>query len=385
MVRNSSKLKLPLTITLTAQGEFFFCQHESSMDTKEDGIIRKSHQLSCKSCSAGLLKRMITSGYISQIEVTRTDFNSKREEIIDLAKLISYGILQHKCTFKLADKLNRTNFVNQWNRHNPLKMLTSDNIAENFYSRKKQTPTELASTNSAMRRLLINCFDSHEAKRKNIRKEDMKLLLFKAKNYLGYFNSQLWVLMMKIWNTPNCKDAVETVNAVLWEYLSKSDIADYLGLLAMELVLVVEKALILKATTTYLEGKIELEHFMRNSNDRAKLFKSLQRRNETASLIWRIKGMNSQNRASNTLNLIVANRIGESESVLKSLGNSSIKPKSKNIAEFYKDIGSEENKIGLYYLNYIEEECRRLGVKLSTYTSIEKERNIFSVNLSVRF
>ncbi len=385
MSQNSSQIKLPLTIRPTSQGEFFFSQHESLIETKKTRATRNSNHLSFKAFSAVVLKRMLASGYISQIEVTRTDFNSKRAEIIDLSKLISYGILQYSYASTIADKLNRTNLINQWNRDNPSKMLTSDNIATNFYIKHKHSPDEVSLANSAMRQLLTHCFNSPEAKRHDLSKENRKLLLLKAKNHLDCLNSKIWPLMMKAWNTPNCQKAVATINDVLWEYLSKSDITDYLSLLVMELALAVEKALILKATTNYLKGQIELEHFMRNSKDRDRLFKSLRDKNETASLIWRIKGIDSEHNVPSTLNLVVANRISESGSVLKLLGNSGTKPKPRSIAGFYKDLGSEENEIGLHYLNCLEEECRRLGVKLNTYTNVEKERNIFSVNLSIRF
>lgn len=380
----SSSIELPLTLVLTAEGEFFYNQYNPPLGVLKNEKTSNANQVSFTSFSAGILKKMILAGFISQIKVTRTDFNAKRNEIIDLAKLISYGVLMNCSTFKLADSLNRTSLLSQWNRRHPTKTLNaSDMIA--LYAKKALIPSEIEARDSAMRHILLYSFNSSNAKIKNISSEERKMLLFKAKNYLSHLDSRIWILMIEHWNSSNCNAALILVGEVLWNYLQKTDIADYLSLLIMELASLVEKALIRKAVTTYLGGKVDMEHFVKNENDRNRVFKTLRAKNETASLFWQIRGKSSKKIVSNSLNFSVNNHISESETVLKSLDKSSMKTHGKSLASFYGEHGNEESEIGLFYLNYLQEECRHLGVTMNTYTSQSREQDISSVNLLMRF
>ena len=91
--QRSPIIEFPLSIILTAEGEYFFDKNNHAAGTLKTLRSKDQSKLSLTSYSARNLQWLITAGYVSQIEVIQTDFNSKRGELMDLANLISYGVL----------------------------------------------------------------------------------------------------------------------------------------------------------------------------------------------------------------------------------------------------------------------------------------------------
>lgn len=378
-------IELPLKITLTNEGEYFFHQKKSTtIDAMTRRLREDPSRIALASYSARSLQWMIYVGYISQIEVTRTDFNSKRGELMDLAKLISYTILRKDYLLKLAGAFQNAPIIHQWNRRNPTRNLDLETMVQTSSS-KRQLPRE-ASFQSLLKGIIWETFDSHREIVKNITDEERKILQYKAENFLKQLNSLVWALSLSAMNdnTPAFRQVAQEVRDILWGYLQKTNIADYLGLLILELASMIEKKLVEKAVSTYLKGRVNLEHFIRNKRDRKKILDSLEAHNERASLIWQIQGRQSSATESKPLYFIVSNHTFQAKSFLESLeGKKQWDTEGRNLVEFYEKQGDQE--LGLFYLNYLQEECQRLGTHFSSYANQVHWQAPSLVNLSVRF
>ena len=239
-----------------------------------------------------------------------------------------------------------------------------------------------------MRDITRGTFDHYKKMMTDLTEEEKEILQRKSENYLGLINPLIWTLIAKNRNTPAYEQIAKDIRGTLWSYLQKTNIADYLGLMILELASMTEKNLLRKAVSTYLHGKVDLDHFMKSKRDRTKILEILRARNDYTSLIWRLQGRHPSISESRPFCFVMTNHNAEAESVLESLeGRKNLETGGKNLAEFCEAQGVQDSdqELGLFYLNYLQEECRQQGTLLSSYTSQNNQHNSFLVTLSIRF
>jgi len=379
-------IELPIVLILTDEGEYFFNQRHRTLEYSARSNQVGAEGMVLNAYSAKTLQRLIFAGYIARIEISRADFTSKRNEILDLAKLIAYGVLFKEYSIKLGKELKETPIVANWNRKNPSRALNSSNITKHSL-REGESVKNVEVLREVQNAVIQEIFDLHAHELKTYSTEEMQLLNYKAGNFMQQLNPLIWVLLAQQRGNAVFSRTVEAMESIVWQYVSKANIADYLGLLVLELISQAEKSLMEEAVQTYLKGRIDLDHFMKNKDDRLKVLQSLSEHNKTATLSWKIHARRGSASDSSPFQVLLYNRSIEHESIRRELENKKkLKTDGKALSEFYEQLpGESEDQLGLYYLTYLQEECKRQGTLFDSYVNFINQHNLTFITLSIRF
>ncbi|SRR6056297_268535 len=383
--KKSSIIELPVLLTLTDEGEYFFNQRHRTSEYMKGRSQVDPGALELHTYSAKTLQRLVFAGYISRLEVSRSDFTSKRTEIMDLAKLIAYGVLFKEYSVKLAKALKETPLIVQWNRKNPAKALNTHTIMQN--SKAAGQEKQFEKVKSVLQEGIKEIFTIHSAEIGELSQEEEKLLHFKAENFLEQLNPVIWALLARERGTPGFRNTIQVCEDVVWSYLAKTNIADYLSLLVLELATLSEKSLMQKAVDTYLQGKVDIAHFMKNREDRVKVLETMEAHNEKSTISWRIQGRHGTITETNPFQIMFFNRSVKTDSVRREIEDKKhIETQGKDLSEFYEQLSmGEEDQLGMYYLTYLQEECRRQGTLFDSYVNRVEQHDLSFITLAMRF
>jgi hypothetical protein len=381
----SSIIQLPVHLTLTDEGEYFFNQRHRTTEYMQGHAQVDPGSLVLQTYSAKTLQRLVFAGYISRLEVSRSDFTSKRTEIMDLAKLIAYGVLFKEYSVKLAKALKEVPMVVQWNRKNPSRALNTQSIIQN--KKNAEQVQQFEKVRSVFTQVVGEIFGLHSSEVDILSQEEQELLRFKVENFLEQLNPVFWALLARESGSSNFVNTIRAFEDVVWSYLAKTNIADYLSLLVLELATLSEKSLMEKAVDTYLKGKVDLDHFMKNKKDRLKVLETMEAHNEKATISWRIQGRHGTVTETNPFQIIFFNRSVKTDSVRREIEDKKhLETQGKDLSEFYSELpGEQEDELGMYYLTYLQEECRRQGTLFDSYVNHIEQHDLSFITLAMRF
>ncbi|RPJ06974.1 MAG: hypothetical protein EHM28_08795, partial [Spirochaetaceae bacterium] len=112
-------ISLPLKIVLTSDGINFFIKHNKKLTRFKMADNIEEYGISLDNFSPPSIQRMILVNYISKLELSRSEFVSKRHEIMDLSKLVVFGILYKQLDDTVFRKVINSDLIKKWNRVKP--------------------------------------------------------------------------------------------------------------------------------------------------------------------------------------------------------------------------------------------------------------------------
>lgn len=376
----NSSIELPISLTLTDDGKFFFnrrCNPASGSVSNGTG-----DEVRLKNYSAKTLQRLVYAGYISSIELSRSDFLSKREEIMDLSKLISYGILYKKFGMLLGRELGDTSLISLWNRKNPRRALNENSILREG-ERNVSTDPEVAELMGNLGRRAVSELTSEDEK---ISVEERELLRLKAEHFLEWLNPLLWRILMSGDRSKSSAAVYREIEEVLKNFLSKTTIADYLSLLIVELVEYAEMTILKKAVSEDPYEKYDVNTLIRDKNLRKRLLERMEKSRRGATLAWRVQGRRFTLGSDKATHIVLSNRMLNSREVqreIEDINNST--PDGFGLAELYSKWEEEmAGRLGLSYLSYLEDACVELGVRFKSHVKYIYDMDMTLITLSIR-
>src|SRR5574344_131413 len=121
-------LDLPLKVILTEDGTSHFLSHKKQLLTLQLADNRSAHGVSMEHFSPGSLQNMILLDYISKMEISMPEFVSKRQEVMDLSKLIVFSILYKQMDRDVSSELIKCECVRLHNRSNPSSLIDEKTV-----------------------------------------------------------------------------------------------------------------------------------------------------------------------------------------------------------------------------------------------------------------
>ena len=88
-----SVMNLPLKIILTQEGSSFFIRQNKKLLRFKLADNVEEYGISIDQFKPSSIQRLLLIDYISKIEISKSEFVSSRQEIMDLSKLIVYSVL----------------------------------------------------------------------------------------------------------------------------------------------------------------------------------------------------------------------------------------------------------------------------------------------------
>ena len=282
--------------------------------------------------------------------------------------------------------MNDNSVVVAWNRRNPHKALNEESIINAGAQAARIRDNELLQ--EIKRHIVDTTVEELLRSDPRVSAEEEETSRYKAEYFLESINPLLWMLLARVKGTSEYTATVSQIRDLLKHYLERTSIADYLSLLIIELVTVTETSLVKRGVGRYYDEHVDPRELMMNREVRDFILRKMEEENYSASLAWRIQGKKSGFSGANALQILLYNRILESESVKHEIEEKKrVKTKGKGLADFYAGTGGgeDENGLGMYYLTYLQEVCNEQGVRFDSYVNNLSEHDLTLITLSVKF
>ena len=312
------------------------------------------------------VQHMMLVGYIERIEINRVEFTSRRSELVDLTKILVYGNFYRQFDEEVSQIILSSSLVKNWNRNNPSSIIDEKSaINEKYLSNllqdgeiKKQILKEIASSIAL-----------------NIKKDDMllneekKIKLFLIERFVDGIRPVCWFVLHRFKNEKTYFDVIKQLSEKLSLYLERSSIAEYLSLVIMELLTAGENSNLNAYVDNIYMGNISQQKLLTDPETRHKLFSEMEKRKEFLSLAWTIGNSNSTSiGTSNHFKILIYSKGMVFDNMRDMVDDSSIPhQKGKSISDFYDEAGSMNTELGMNYINYLDEACKKVNIRFKPF------------------
>jgi hypothetical protein len=364
--KRNPKLDLPIKIIFTQKGINFFIKNNKKLNkfVMADNTIQ--YGVSFSEVTPPTVQHMMLVGYIERIEINRVEFTSRRSDLVDLTKILVYGNFYRQFDEEVSQIILSSSLVKNWNRNNPSSIIDEKStINENYLSTilqdgdiKKQILKEIASS------IALNI--KRDDKLLN---EEKRIKLFLIEKFVDGIRPVCWFVLHRFRNEKTYEDVIKQLSEILDLYLDRSSIAEYLSLVIMELLTAGENSNLKSYVDDVYNGTISQHKLMTDPDTRNKLFGEMEKRKEFLSLAWTIGNPNSTSiGTSNRLKILIYSK-GMVFNNMKGMvdeGNAS-QQKGTNISDFFDEAGSMNTELGMNYINYLNEACKKVSIRFKPF------------------
>ncbi|MBR1912343.1 MAG: hypothetical protein IJ828_08320 [Treponema sp.] len=379
-------LDLPLKVILTEEGASYFIGHKKKLlrfklaDNVEEYGISLSH------FSPTSLQNMILTDYISKIEISMPEFVSRRQEIMDLSKVIVYSILYKQFDKEIFEALIHCDCIRRHNRQNPSQL-----IDEQTKIPDKQLRNHLAVRDNVIqqsRQTILDPVWKGIMSNKDFSPEEKNVYLLMTEKFLNRLSLMNWYIITKFFKTDGFDQILSAIRKLLSEYMEKSKIPEYISVMIMELALSNENTNLKKEARNLYKGIDNSETLIYDPEIRAKIVEELVRNHELVFLSWKIGGSSSSIGKTGSLNISLYNKNDESQDVKENIESKmSENLNKKSLIDFYRQMpeGEESTDLGLYYFSYLDDACKKVGVKFDSIVNQFSGEDLTVINLKFNF
>ena len=360
-------LDLPLKVILTEDGASHFISNKKKLlrfkmaDNKEEYGISLSH------FSPMSIQNMILVDYISKIEISMSEFVSHRQEIMDLSKIIVYSILYKQFDRDIFDELVQCDCVRRHNRTNPGQLIDDQTRMPD-----RQLRSQLAAKDNIIqqsRQTILEPVWKSIMANKDYSPEEKNVYLLMTEKFLNRLSLMNWFIITKFFKTDGFEQIMSKIRQTLAEYMDKSKIPEYISVMIMELALNSENTNLRKEAKILYKGIDNYETLIYDPEIRAKIVQEMTRKHELVFLSWKIGGGSAAIGKQGSLNITLYNKDDEFQDVKENIESKmSANTHKKSLIDFYRQMpeGEGGTDLGLYYLSYLEDACKKVNVKFES-------------------
>jgi len=384
--RRKTFINLPLKIVLTSEGINFFIKHNKKLSRFKMADNIEEYGIFLDNFAPQSIQRMILVNYISKLEISRSEFVSKRHEIMDLSKLVVFSILYKQLDDEVFRNVINSTQIKKWNRIK-LSFIIDEKTKIN------QTDIESIITKNPqiivqVKQEILSILAENIKLDPNLLEEEKKIKFYILDKYLNNLRPFTWFILTKFKDSQEYFFLVSKIRELLKEYLEKSSVAEYLALMVMELAMNAENNNMQGYIKRNYKDTINSNEIFHNINLRNRILQEIEKQNECIYISWQIGGKSGSIGTMNRLNLTIFNRESEYRELKQSIENKKIIDiKERSLTDFYKSIPEEEvnAELGLYYLSYLSEACVKLNVRFDSIVNEVRNSDLTVVTLMLHF
>jgi hypothetical protein len=277
-----------------------------------------------------------------------------------------------------------SDFVKQWNRTHPTRVIDSsarfnDQYLKTALHEKRNEIQELAGNILAPIVHDIRCDRSLTPRERTIKE-------YTAEKHLTFLRRITWYLLIsqELRTSPVL---LSQVRSCIREHLAKAHIAEYLALMVMELATYTETDKMTKFAKTHFRHEYIGQLFF-NEEFRNRVLKRMVSKQELLYMQWRFKGSGNSITNDCKMQVTLLNKAAEYRTLKRQIENQSrINTQGRSLLDFYSQIPEEklDTQLGLYYLSYLDEECRKRDIRLETMVNQLSQDDLTVIILSLFF
>ena len=379
-------LNLPLKVILTEEGASHFISHKIKLLRFRLADNIEEYGISLNPFSPQSLQNMILVNYISKIEISMSEFVSVRQEVMDLSKVVVYSLLYKQFDRQLFADFIQTDAVQKHNRKNPTQLIDErTKMSENQL--RQILASQKATVQLAKKEILDPVWKSlMENKDYSLEEKNIYLLITeKFLNRLSYMN---WYIITKFYRTEGFSQINIAIRHLLQVYMEKSRVAEYISILVMELALNSENTNMRKEAKRMFAGIEDVDALIYDPEQREKIVAELKRNHEQVFISWKLGGGSSAIGKQGRLQITLYNKDDEFQEVKENIeSKASADTNKKSLIDFYRELpeGQESTDLGLYYLSYLDDACKKVNVKFESIVNQFSSSDLTVINLIFNF
>ncbi len=380
------QLNLPLKVILTEEGTSSFIRRKMKLIRFRLADNVEECGISLNTFSPQSLQNMILLNYISKIEISMSEFVSVRQEVMDLSKIVVFSLLYKQFDRQLFNELIQTDCVQKHNRKNP-----SNLIDERTRISEAQLKTHLTSRQSVIqlaRKEILDPVWKSVMENKDYSLEEKNIYLLMTEKFLNRLSNMNWYIITKFYNTEGFTQINLAIRHLLQVYMEKSRVAEYISILVMELALNNENSNMRKEAKKMYVGMDDIDSLIYDPEVREKIIQELKRNHEQVFISWKLGGGSSAIGKQGRLQITLYNKDDEFQEVKENIeSKASADTNKKSLIDFYRELpeGQESTDLGLYYLSYLDDACKKVNVKFESIVNQFSSSDLTVINLVFNF
>ena len=170
--------------------------------------------------------------------------------------------------------------------------------------------------------------------------------------------------------------------------MDKSKVAEYISVMVMELALNCENTNMRKEARILYQGIENSDSLIYDPDIRSKIVQELVRKHEVVFLSWKIGGGSTSIGKQGSLNITLYNKDDEFQEVKENIENKMAADlNKKSLIDFYRQMpeGEEGTDLGLYYLSYLDDACKKVNVKFESLVNQFTASDLTVISLKFNF
>lgn len=379
-------LDLPLKIILTEEGTSHFLSHKKQLLNLKLADNRSAHGVSMTSFSPGSLQDMILLDYISKMEISMPEFVSHRQDVMDLSKLIVFSILYKQFDSEIYSAIIKCECIRHHNRQNPSSLIDEKTVIPE--KQLRMTLSMKDSTIQAAKKTILEPVWKSIMSNSEYSPEEKNVYLLMTEKFLNRLTLMNWYIIVKFYKTDGFNEMLSILRQQLASYMTKSKVAEYISVMVMELALNSENNNVKKAAKYLYQGIDNSDTLIFDPKIRSEIVKELQRKHELVFLSWTLGGGSMSIGKQGLLQITLYNKDDEFQEVKENIESKmSANLNKKSLIDFYRQMpdGQEGTDLGLYYLSYLEDACKKVNIKFESIVNQSSSSDLTVINLKFNF
>lgn len=381
-----SMLELPLKVILTENGASNFLSHKKRLLRFRLADNLDEYGISLNKFSPQSIQSMLLLDYISKIEISMPEFVTRRQEIMDFSKLIVYSLLYKQFNRDIHSIIIQAECVRKHNRANP-----SHLIDEKTKMSEKQLRSILLHKDSviqAKRKEILEPIWTSIQENNDYSIEEKNVYMLMSEKFMNRLSLMNWYLITLFSKSEGFEDMLVSIRNLLGQYMEKSKVAEYISVMVMELALNSENTNIRKEAKSMYPDIDDLDALVLDPDVRSKIVKELERKHSLVFLSWKLGGGSSSIGKQGRLQITLYNKDDEFQEVKDNIETKmAADTNKKTLIDFYRDLpdGQEGTDLGLYYMSYLDEACKKVNVKFESLVNQFSASDLTVINLIFNF
>ncbi|MBQ7970698.1 MAG: hypothetical protein IJ293_06925 [Treponema sp.] len=379
-------LDLPLKVILTEDGASNFISHNKKLLRFRLADNLDEYGISLNKFSPQSVQSMILLDYISKIEISMSEFVSSRQEVMDLSKVIVYSLLYKQFDREVYNALIQCECVKKHNRANPSHLI--DNKTQMSDRQLRSTLSSKQTVIQTTRKTILDPIWNSIMSNKDYSAEEKNVYLLMSEKFLNRLGLMNWYIITTFHKNEGANEMFIAIRNLLNSYMEKSKVAEYISVMVMELALNNENTNIRKEARKMYHGIDDIDALVFDPEIRAKIVQELQRKHELVFLSWKLGGGASSIGKQGRLSITLYNKDDEFQEVKENIETAkSSNTAKKTLIDFYRELpeGQEGTDLGLYYLSYLDDACKKVNVKFESMVNQYSASDLTVINLNFNF
>lgn len=379
-------LELPLKVILTEDGASNFISHNKKLLRFRLADNLDEYGISLNKFSPQSVQSMILLDYISKIEISMSEFVSSRQEVMDLSKVIVYSLLYKQFDREVYNALIQCECVKKHNRANPSHLI--DNKTQMSDRQLRSTLSSKQTVIQTTRKTILDPIWNSIMSNKDYSAEEKNVYLLMSEKFLNRLGLMNWYIITSFHKNEGANEMFISIRNLLNSYMEKSKVAEYISVMVMELALNNENTNIRKEARKMYHGIDDIDALVFDPEIRAKIVQELQRKHELVFLSWKLGGGASSIGKQGRLSITLYNKDDEFQEVKENIETAkSSNTAKKTLIDFYRELpeGQEGTDLGLYYLSYLDDACKKVNVKFESLVNQYSASDLTVINLNFNF